>query len=209
MSSRIALVTGGNTGLGYATILSLLNSTAHAYTVILGSRSLEKGQEAARQLLKETTNKNASEDSVFVVQIDIESDESVDKAFEVVKEKYGRVDVLINNAGKSPSFSLESYSLEALCSRHRLILYVADTNTRRGVRHDCQSSQLHHGPPRRLDQILPSQRHVNTLFHGEIHSPPVGLFGPPYPLHLHGNLLYRATRASSLPHRPSASGWMA
>lgn len=105
MSSRIVLVTGGNTGLGYATILALLNSVKYDYKVILGARSPSKGLAAAEQLFKETTSPKVTRESIFVVQVDIEDENSVNKAYEVIKEKYGKIDMLINNAGTSITFS--------------------------------------------------------------------------------------------------------
>lgn len=89
------LVTGGNTGIGYGTILALLKSTKQQYTVILGSRSLQRGQDAAANLSKETS----TTDRVIAIQLDIEDEKSVKNAYAEIDAKFGRLDVLINNAG--------------------------------------------------------------------------------------------------------------
>lgn len=98
MSSKtktIVLVTGANKTIGYETVKALLESDK-PYHVFLGSRSLERGQEAVATLQKECT---ASSNTVQVLQLDVSSDSSIEKAFETVKASVGRLDVLINNAG--------------------------------------------------------------------------------------------------------------
>lgn len=92
---HIVLVTGGNTGIGYETIKALYASS-HAYTILMGSRSVIRAEEAIEKLHNELTQ-SASE--VSALQIDIEDDLSIETAFEQVEVKWGRVDTLINNAG--------------------------------------------------------------------------------------------------------------
>ena len=91
MSKRkIALITGGNRGIGYAIAQGLLKAD---FQVIIGSRSLEKGKEAAEKL---------NFPLVSAVEIDIANDNSIDKAFNELNAKIDRLDVLINNAGIYP-----------------------------------------------------------------------------------------------------------
>ena len=97
-SPKITLVTGGNTGLGYETVKALLQSEK-PYHVLLGSRSLEKAKHAIESLHKECPSLSNTVESV---QLDVASDESIEKAFEQVKASHGRIDVLINNAGRYP-----------------------------------------------------------------------------------------------------------
>jgi NAD(P)-dependent dehydrogenase (short-subunit alcohol dehydrogenase family) len=96
--TTIVLITGGNTGIGYETVKALYASPDQAHTIIMGSRSLDKAAEAISTLKSEVPD---SKSSVEAVQIDIEDDESIEKAFEEVKGKWGRVDALVNNAGTS------------------------------------------------------------------------------------------------------------
>jgi NAD(P)-dependent dehydrogenase (short-subunit alcohol dehydrogenase family) len=95
VSSKVILVTGGNSGIGYETVKALLQSKK-PYHVLLGSRSLEKAQAALEDLQKECPQ---TSNTVQVVQVDLTNDESIEKAFEQVKHNPGRLDTLINNAG--------------------------------------------------------------------------------------------------------------
>ncbi|KAF2002253.1 NAD(P)-binding protein [Amniculicola lignicola CBS 123094] len=91
----ILLITGGNTGIGFETVKALLQSST-PYTILLGSRSLDKATEAIKKLEAEFPE---SKSDIEALQIDIVDDESIQKAFETVKSKYGQIDVLLNNAG--------------------------------------------------------------------------------------------------------------
>jgi len=98
-SPKVVLVTGGNNGIGYEAVKALLQSDK-AYHVLLGSRSLEKAKLAIETLHKECPE---STNTVEAVQVDLTSDESIEKAFEQVKASPGHIDVLINNAGMHTS----------------------------------------------------------------------------------------------------------
>jgi short-subunit dehydrogenase len=94
-SRKIVLVTGGNNGIGYEAVKALLQSSK-SYHILMGSRSLEKAKIASANLQKEcpeTTN------TFETLQVDLNSDESIEKAYEQVKSKQGYIDTLINNAG--------------------------------------------------------------------------------------------------------------
>lgn len=92
---HIILITGGNTGIGYEVVKALAQSPI-PYTVIMGSRSLEKAESAIKTLKSEVPT---TKSEVVPVQIDIENDDSISKAFDEVKGKFGKLDTLINNAG--------------------------------------------------------------------------------------------------------------
>lgn len=83
---KTVLVTGGNRGIGFE-ICRQLDELGH--TVILGSRNLKKGQEAARAFGKNVTIK----------QLDVTDEESIRNLFTFAKTEFGKLDVLINNAG--------------------------------------------------------------------------------------------------------------
>lgn len=93
--TEIVLVTGANSGIGFEAIQALMQSD-HPYHIILGARSPARAQEAVAQLRKELPG---SKSSVDALQVDLESDESIDKAVAEVTAKYGRIDALVNNAG--------------------------------------------------------------------------------------------------------------
>lgn len=94
-SDPIILITGANTGLGLETVKALLRSPK-AYTILLGGRSLDKVNAAAKEVQEEYPQ---SCSIVKTIQVDVEYDDTISRAFEHVANEYGRVDILINNAG--------------------------------------------------------------------------------------------------------------
>ena len=98
-SPKIVVVTGGNNGIGYETVKALLLSSK-PYHVLLGTRSLEKGKIAIETLHKECPQLT---NTVELIRIDLNSDESIEEAFEQVKARHQRLDILINNAGTKTS----------------------------------------------------------------------------------------------------------
>jgi NAD(P)-dependent dehydrogenase (short-subunit alcohol dehydrogenase family) len=95
-SRKIVTVTGGNGGIGYETVKALLRSDK-PYHIMMGSRSLDKANTAIETLRSECPG---ASNTVEAVQVDLTSDESIENAFKQVESSHGRVDVLINNAGK-------------------------------------------------------------------------------------------------------------
>lgn len=94
-SLNIVLVTGANTGIGYETVKALLQADK-PYHVLLGSRSLDKGHQAIEALREECPG---TANTVEAVQLDLTSDDSIEKAFVQIKASPGHIDTLINNAG--------------------------------------------------------------------------------------------------------------
>lgn len=94
-TKKIVLVTGASKSTGYEVVKALLQSDK-PYHVFLGSRLLERGQQAVATLQKECAD---SSNTVEAIQVDITSDLSIEKAFQTVKASVGRIDALINNAG--------------------------------------------------------------------------------------------------------------
>lgn len=88
---KIAIVTGANTGMGYATALALAKKKYH---VVMICRSLDRAREAQEKLIAETGNP----DIVFFL-MDLASLENVRKVAAKLRVSYPKIDVLINNAG--------------------------------------------------------------------------------------------------------------
>ncbi len=89
MSEKIALITGGNKGIGFETARQLAKTGVH---VIIGSRDRKKGVEASLKLQSEGL-------AVEALSIDVNSQSSIAEAAREVEKKHGRLDILINNAG--------------------------------------------------------------------------------------------------------------
>ena len=89
MTTKIALITGANKGIGFETARQL---GAHDMTVLAGARDTERGQEAERAL------RDAGADAHFV-QLDVTDAKSIQQAAEWIEAEYGHLDVLVNNAG--------------------------------------------------------------------------------------------------------------
>jgi NAD(P)-dependent dehydrogenase (short-subunit alcohol dehydrogenase family) len=86
---KIALVTGGNRGIGLETAKQLAQQGMH---VLLGARNEAKGLEAAKKL------KSDGQDVEFIL-LDVDDEKTHAKAAKVIEEKFGKLDVLVNNAG--------------------------------------------------------------------------------------------------------------
>ena len=88
-TGRVALITGANSGLGLETARALL---ARGATVVLGCRSRSRAEQARAQLL-------GSAGIIDQVDLDLASLDSVAAASDWLRTQYGRLDLLINNAG--------------------------------------------------------------------------------------------------------------
>ena len=103
MSKRIAVVTGGGTGIGKAVALSL---AARGYGMALAGRRLEPLEETAALV-------EAKGGEAIAVAADVTDPAAVHRLFDAAVEKFGRVDLLFNNAGMSgPPMLLEDLSFE-------------------------------------------------------------------------------------------------
>ncbi|KAH1432460.1 hypothetical protein KXX32_002278 [Aspergillus fumigatus] len=95
VASKIVLITGANTGIGFQVVCALCNST-QTYSIIIGGRSPAKVHSAIRAIQSEFTN---CQSQLYPLQIDLESDDSIKHAYEDISTKFGRLGALVNNAG--------------------------------------------------------------------------------------------------------------
>jgi len=104
LKDKVAIITGGSRGIGYATVEKFLKEGAKV--ILTGSRA-ETVEKAVAQL-KETY----PEAVVEGIWPNLSNYEEVKQAVDAVVAKYGRIDILVNNAGVSESTPLDKYSEE-------------------------------------------------------------------------------------------------
>ncbi|HEX6523349.1 MAG TPA: SDR family oxidoreductase [Streptosporangiaceae bacterium] len=124
MTTKIALITGANKGIGFETARQL---GAQDMTVLIGARDDARGREAERAL------REGGVDAHFV-QLDVTDDKSIRRAAEWIEAEYGRLDILVNNAGTATvarqGFPPSQTSLEDMRAVYEINVFgvVAVTN---------------------------------------------------------------------------------
>jgi NAD(P)-dependent dehydrogenase (short-subunit alcohol dehydrogenase family) len=88
LDSAVAVVTGGNRGIGLEVVRQLAELGA---TVVLGARDVDGGRRAAAGL-------DVPADRVMVRRLDVTSDADVAALSAELEDRYGRLDILVNNA---------------------------------------------------------------------------------------------------------------
>jgi len=89
MLNRVAVVTGASRGIGRATALALCRA---GFEIVVASPEVEKNEEVAAEI----RNCNGK---ALTVNLDLASLDSIRECFELTTREFGRVDVLVNNAG--------------------------------------------------------------------------------------------------------------
>lgn len=87
--AKVAFISGGNRGIGFETAKKLGEV---GITVVIGVRDLKKGEAAAKELMAEGVKAD-------VVNYDATDSKSADTVYQYIDHKYGKLDILINNAG--------------------------------------------------------------------------------------------------------------
>ncbi|EOS25539.1 hypothetical protein C806_01666 [Lachnospiraceae bacterium 3-1] len=101
LKGKVAVVTGGTRGIGYAIVKKYLENGAKV--VLFGSR-----KETVDKALASLKDENGDWE-VEGAYPDLSDAKKVEKAIEAVKEKFGRLDILVNNAGISDSTKVDKY----------------------------------------------------------------------------------------------------
>lgn len=122
-----ALITGANSGIGYATALELARS---GYHVLAGMRALERGTDLMRQAREENL-------PVDAIQVDVADNASCEAAVKSVLNRYGVLDVLVNNAGIGIIGPIEEMDLDEVRAGFEVNLF---------------------GPMRLIQLVLPAMR---------------------------------------------------
>jgi NAD(P)-dependent dehydrogenase (short-subunit alcohol dehydrogenase family) len=124
MTTKIALITGANKGIGFETARQL---GAQGMTVLIGARDAERGREAEEALRSTGTTGR-------YVQIDVTDGETIRQSADWIEAEYGRLDVLVNNAGTASvsreRLPLSQTSLEDMRAVYEINVFgvVAVTN---------------------------------------------------------------------------------
>jgi NAD(P)-dependent dehydrogenase (short-subunit alcohol dehydrogenase family) len=88
-NKRITLITGANQGVGFQLAKELIATGDH--TVLVGSRNMERGEAAAKALGSDA----------IALQLDVTDQSSIEAAGSYIKDKFGYLDLLVNNAAIS------------------------------------------------------------------------------------------------------------
>ncbi len=127
LDDKIAIVTGGSTGIGRATAEKYLEYGAD---VVIANRSTETGRTTAEEL------------GCDFVQCDVAEYEHLKALVETTVEDYGRLDVMVNNAGIGRVGSVEDMSLEDWHDVMRINLNGVMHGTRAAVPHLKESEEV-------------------------------------------------------------------
>jgi len=100
LTDKVAIVTGGGTGIGKGITVELARAGAH---VVVASRRLEVIQKAAAEV-------EALGRCSLAVPTDVIEKEQVDNLVKQTLDKFGRIDILVNNAGGSAAWPFEKIS---------------------------------------------------------------------------------------------------
>jgi len=96
-NKRIALVTGANKGIGYETARQL---ASRGMTILLGAREEQRGKAAAAKLQSEGLD-------VQFLRLDVNDQTTREAARRFIEDKFGRLDILVNNAAVALDINLK------------------------------------------------------------------------------------------------------
>jgi len=89
LDGKVALITGGNSGIGRATAALLAKEGA---TVVLTGRNQERGEQVTQAIIEDGGK-------AMFIRSDVRNADECQQAVELTLERFGRIDVLFNNAG--------------------------------------------------------------------------------------------------------------
>ena len=159
---RVAIVTGAGSGIGKSAALALLKDGY--YVGLVGRR---------KDMLEKTAAESAANDRALVLAADITKDADVEKVFSEVKSKFGRLDVLFNNAGMgAPAVPMEDLPIEKfrevvninlvamfMCTQHAIrIMKAQDPKGGRIINNGSLSAHA----PRPMSVAYTSTKHAVT-----------------------------------------------
>lgn len=105
LKDKVCIVTGGSGGIGYAVCDRFLSEGAKVILTSIDLPSAQKAQEELKQKHPDAT-------VIGIAPTPLWSFSETEKAFKEVYEKFGRIDVLVNNAGTSDETAFDAYTEE-------------------------------------------------------------------------------------------------
>ena len=110
-NSKVAIVTGASSGIGYATSLVL---TKVGIRVAVGARRLDRLDELENQIVENRSEvRTKGDEEIFIQQkLDVTSKSDCDSFVDTVIKKWGRIDILVNNAGLMPLSYFKNCKIE-------------------------------------------------------------------------------------------------
>lgn len=104
LENKVAIVTGGTRGIGYAIVENFLKNGAKV--ALFGSK-----EESVTKAVNKLKEKNPNYEVIGYFP-NLTNEEEIKQTFEEIKNKYGKIDILVNNAGISSSTPLENFTIE-------------------------------------------------------------------------------------------------
>lgn len=104
LTGRVAIVTGGNGGIGFGMAQGLAEAGA---TVVVAARNAAKNAEAAARLKSANPKGQA-----LALEVDVTQESACKALAQTAMERFGRLDILINNAGTNIRKAPQEYSLD-------------------------------------------------------------------------------------------------
>ena len=108
--NKIALVTGGTSGIGKEIVKELLMAGNRVITCY------KNDEKRAKEVEKEFNNSN-----LLIVKCEVSNEEEVIKMYEEIQSKFGKIDYLVNNAGTNIDWLIKDYNIDDF-------KHVIDTN---------------------------------------------------------------------------------
>ncbi len=102
ITGKVVVITGASSGLGEATARLL---SAEGATVVLGARRMDRLQELADEL-------NARGGKALAINVDVTVFDQVKKLVDAAVQTYGKIDIMLNNAGLMPHSPLERLKID-------------------------------------------------------------------------------------------------
>jgi NAD(P)-dependent dehydrogenase (short-subunit alcohol dehydrogenase family) len=119
MAPKVFLITGTSTGFGAELVEICLSSGANVVATARNSSKL--------------SFKNGNDNNLFTVDLDVTSKDSINSAFAAGLKKFGRVDVVVNNAGYGLGGAFETLSDEQIRKQMEVNFFGLIDVTRKGI----------------------------------------------------------------------------